>query len=253
MKNCRVGWCPLPGKHQGLCPTCYDRIRNQHNSGRETEVPFYPQYVPVSETNAVERVQEFFDAGYSHRMIHMVMGCENGFTVRLLKGKMDRISVDNLTRIEGTELIPVYELWKKDIGIDYLLPNYLAARRVKSLSVVGWSSREVAEEMGVNKAAISSITSAGKKRVKRSTLVELDAAYRRLSMTPSPSGVHALHPRIRKTVYPRPFEWNEGEIDLPDGEAAALERARHRYRNARKAETNRKRKQRIAEEQLRSA
>ena len=236
MKNCRVGWCPLPGKHQGLCPTCYDRIRNQHNSGRETEVPFYPQFVPVSETNAVERVQEFFDAGYSHRMIHMVMGCENGFTVRLLKGKMDRISVDNLTRIEGTKLIPVYELWKKDIGIDYFLPNYLAARRVKSLSVVGWSSREVADEMGVKKSSISAITSAGRKRVKRSTLVELDAVYQRLSMTPSPSGVQGLHPMVRKTVYPRPFEWNEGEIDLPEGEAAAMSRALLRERRRRAKE-----------------
>lgn len=253
MKSCRVGWCPLPGKHQGLCPTCYARVRNQHNSGRPTEVPFYPQFVPLSETNAKERIQQFLDEDYSYRMIHKVMGFESHFVYRLMAGKMDRISVDNLIRIEDAKLVPIYELWKKDIGVDYFLPNYLAVRRVKSLSVVGWSGRELAKEMGVSKAAISSITSAGKKRVKRSTLVELDAVYQRLSMIPSPSGVQDLHPSIMKTVYPRPFEWNEGEIDLPEGEAAALKRAKHRYRNAQKAEAKRKRKKRISKEQLRSA
>ena len=230
MKNCRVGWCPLPGKHQGLCPTCYARVRNQHNSGRETEVPFYPQFVPLSETNAKERIQEFLDAGYSYRMIHKVMGFESHFVYRLMAGKMDKISVDNLIRIEDAELVPIYELWKTDIGVDYFLPNWLAARRVKSLSVVGWSSREVAREWGVSRANISAITSAGRKTVKRSTLVELDAIYQKLSMTPSPSGIDGLHWTIRQTVYPRPFEWNEGEIDLPNGEALAMNRARIRVR-----------------------
>jgi transcriptional regulator with XRE-family HTH domain len=213
---------------------CYGRIRQQYKKGQKTEAPFYPHYVPVGETDVKERIKKFLDAGYSHRTLSVYLDLEAGFVPRLMSGEVQKIKVTNLDKIEGAKLVPLYDLWKQDLGIDYFVPSWLGERRIRSLSAVGWSRQEVANRLGVAKSAISNTALRKRGDMKRSALVRLDEVYRELSMIPSPIPEQSRHKSVRESVYPRPFEWNEGEIDTPGGETMALKRAQTRIMRQRK-------------------
>lgn len=59
-------------------------------------------------------------------------------------------------------------------------------RRLRALYAIGWSAVQIADELGVTAEAVRARVRSDR-RIERDTAAQIDAVYRRLSMTPGPS------------------------------------------------------------------
>lgn len=223
MSLCYVNDCNRPNHAHGLCVYHYDReYKTAIRSGRGWDSIY------IDGTPFRKRIQEFVDAGYSFAMMEAVTGIErNTFQRQLTWGREMALEyhVDKLAR---TPLVPVWELWKQDIGLEYQVPKYLATRRVRSLLAYGWEMADISKASGISRNGILRIYRTEDNFVMRSNLVRIDKAFRELSVLPKPD--HMKTHRVKKFQgYPVPFEWDD--IDNPDGEKKASRRARNRLRS----------------------
>ena len=237
---CYIEDCDEPQHAQGLCSRHYTRQRKAaHRNGTWESI-----YAPSDLFRTT--VQQFLDAGYNYSMLEALTGIERNTFSRCFLKDRQLVTEDNLEKLRRLPLVPLYELWKTDIGIDYKVPTYLASRRIRALMARGWTTTALAKEVGMERRSIQRFAHEEESLngVFRSNLVRINDAYDRLWDKEPPMP----HRRAELTKYrhwPTPLEWDDEKIDLPGGEAVPNNRARNRIKREQGYRAHKKVKQSV--------
>lgn len=184
--------------------------------------------VQVDATPLKERVKKFLDLGYNYAMLQALTGTDRSTMLRAVNGDYQTVISENIERLERVPLVPLYVLWRTDIGIDYRVPSYLAARRIRALMAKGYTTTRIAEESDLNRQTIGRLAHRETSdTIMRSNLVKIAEAYDRLWDKEPPMPYR--HSELAKySHWPLPLEWDDDEMDLPDTERKAERRAKAR-------------------------
>ena len=220
---CYLDDCDRPQYGQGLCLPHYDRQRKAAIRNGTWE-SIYVDAEPFK-----KRIRQFIDAGYSFDMLQAVTGIERNTLHLSVSRDRKEVLIDNADSLARTPLLPLWRLWRRDIGLDYQVPKYLATRRVQALLSYGWEVGDIADCSGLHKRVILRIYSDSEGMIFRSSLMRVDHAFRELAALPRPT--HMKPARAKKfRHWPVPFEWDTEELDHPDGWEKPQRRAGNRLR-----------------------
>ena len=230
-QSCYLDNCHDPQHAQGLCSRHYTRQRKAAHRNGTWESVLVPAELMKS------RVQKFTEEGYTYTMLEALTGIERNTFIRLFTKNRQLVTEDNLERLLRLPLVPLYELWKTDIGVDYKVPTYLASRRVRALMARGWTTTTLAKEVGLEKRTLQRFAQEEESLngVFRSNLLKVVEAYDRL-WDKEPPKPHRRAELTRYIHWPMPLEWDDEKIDLPGGEAVPNNRARNRIKRERDRE-----------------
>lgn len=223
MKLCYIEDCDRIHHAQGLCSIHYGRQRKAAlRAGRW-------ESVEVDAAPFKERIRQFLDLGYTYAMLEALTGIERHTFSRALLRDRKVVIEDNSEKLNRVPLLPLWQIWRRDLGCDYKVPSYLASRRVRALMAVGYTTTYIAQETGLTNRTIGRLAHQEKECdfIMRSNLVKIAEVYDRLwdQKPPTP------HHRSLLTKYiewPLPIEWDDDELDHPDTEARVISRARRR-------------------------
>lgn len=218
--SCHVDTCSRPSFAHGLCSFHYDR---EYKYAVRKGDGWDSIYVPAEPFR--RRIREFMDAGYSSIMLEAITGIEQHTFQRQLSLERERALEYYVDKLNRTPLVPIWRLWRTDIGVDYRVPKYLVTRRARSLLAYGWETPDIMKASGLSSQGVLRIYQDDDGFAMRSTLVKMDKAFRELSMLPQPT--HMRPSRVKKfRQWPVPFEWDD--IDHPDDHIKAQKRAARR-------------------------
>ena len=241
--TCYIDDCERPHHGQGLCKYHYNIQRKAALKTGKWE------NVLVDATPFKKRIREFLELGYNYSMLQALTGIDRSTMLRAVNGDFQTVIADNIERLERVPLLPLYLLWRTDIGVDYRVPSYLSSRRIRALMAKGYTTTRIAEESGLHRQTIGRLAHREvPDTVMRSNLVGIVEAYERLwDQEPPMPYRHSDLTRYQK--WPLPMEWDDDEIDLPGTEKKAHARASIRLgRKRQRAYTNSHRKQKRASE-----
>lgn len=151
-------------------------------------------------------VQQLLDQGMSFRGIALTAGytSRNALSDALSRKKVQRKTHD---RIMGIKV----EADARRFGY---VDSTGACRRVQALAAIGWTTRAIAERMGVNDHATVVDLSSGRNRtIRRETAIKVKAVYKELWDKPGPSAVSAK--RAAAKGWLPPAAWDDDQIDDP--------------------------------------
>lgn len=183
-----------------------------------------------------ERIRQFLDLGYSYTMLESLTGIERHTFARALLKDRQRVLEDNIEKLNRVPLTPLWQMWRRDLGCDYKVPSYLAARRVRALMAKGYTTTRIAEASGLTSQTIRRLAfGKGPEFTMRSNLLRVVEAYDRL-WDQEPPMPHRHSELTKYAKWPLPMEWDEDELDLPGADkkvqARALARAETQRRTA---------------------
>lgn len=226
--TCYLDDCDQIHHAQGLCAIHYNRQRKRALRAGKWES------VEVDAAPFKERILQFREAGYTFPMLSAVSGIDRDTLSRALLRDRQTVLEDNMDRLYRTPLIPLYLLWKTDIGVDYRVPSYLATRRLRALMSKGYTTTRIEEESGLTRHTIGRLVhQQANDTIMRSNLVRVVEVYERLwDQEPPTPYRHSDLTRYNK--WPLPIEWDDDEIDLPNTEGKAIALARNRLRGQRR-------------------
>lgn len=231
-QSCYLDNCHDPQHAQGLCSRHYTRQRKAAHRNGTWESVLVPAELMKS------RVQKFLDEGYNYTMLEALTGIERNTFIRLFTKNRQLVTEDNLEKMRRLPLVPLYELWKTDIGVDYKVPTYLASRRVRALMARGWTTTALAKEVGLEKRTLQRFAHEEESLngVFRSNLLKVVEAYDRL-WDKEPPTPHRRAELTRYIHWPLPMEWDDEGLDLPSGAGFASRRAKGRLRRTQNAKS----------------
>lgn len=121
----------------------------------------------------------------------------------------DRHSETRTTGIQAATARALLAVSLADTPSHGLVLSVGSVRRIRALARMGWNSRTVAAEAGVNPGSIRGIDS----RIRKSTADAVAEAYDRLSMRQGPHRKAAT--TARNLGWPPPLAWDDDTIDDP--------------------------------------
>lgn len=132
-----------------------------------------------------------------------------------------------------TEAAKLYEFWRQGqirAGRPLMVPAVGTIRRMRALQRLGWSLRVIAEAAGYSESWSQGITR--QTTVSRRTAETVRRVYDLLSMripsqrtTTERSSVMRAKNYAARQGWAAPLDWDEDEIDRPDGRPAGMEKA----------------------------
>lgn len=220
--TCYIEDCEQLHHAQGLCAIHYSRQRKRAIRAGNWET------VEADATPFKERIRQFLDLGYSYTMLEALTGVERHTFARALLKDRQHVLEDNIDKLARVPLTPLWELWRRDLGCDYKVPSFLATRRVKALMAKGYTTTVIADETGLNRQTIGRMAhDKTPDMMMRSSLVKIVEAYDRL-WDQEPPMPHHHSELTRYSHWPLPLEWDDDEMDMPNTEKFAQNRARGR-------------------------
>lgn len=218
---------------QGLCHTCYERMRKRAIAeGRWESIR-----VPLDDT--LEHISVLQDLGYSKMLIAHLADVEQRTVGRITTGKNEQIEFETRERILSVPAVSLWDLWKTT-EYGHRMPSGPAVRRLRAMVTEGWNYKTLGARLGWETTQVARLTLRPSNTVFSGTTREVDAVFRDPEfITPTQTARMV----ILKHNWPKSLEWDN--IDDPDNEIAANNRARMRVKKLRKKIATEKRKSHV--------
>ncbi|MEU3011101.1 DNA-binding protein [Nocardia asteroides] len=210
-EKCGNEYRPL---RRGLCKRCYAKRRDRdiaYGRWARQEVAAEP---------VREHVRALIAAGMSRRQICERAGLDRKRIAVLLREENPPTFLWPATA-EAFLSVPVPETADCAKADHDLVLAIGTQRRLRALVALGWPQRHLAAELGIGARNFTPLIH----RAERVTVARhraVAALFGRLQLEPGPSSRARLYARRRHWALP--FQWDEEEIDRPDGRVAVYRR-----------------------------
>lgn len=214
--------CGRPGQWRGMCKQTYDRTRyRQRAYGRWQE----STKVPADAARA--HLQQLEAAGVNRAQVAQLAGLGPSTISRIAQPEWENIRQQVEYAILSIEI--------PDRAADVTAPNALvpitgARRRIQALVADGHPISHLAQELGIPDRGNSMAALVGRPdphgHIGTHIHAERECAVKdlfdRLQLTPGPSDQARAYARTRG--WPLPLEWDEDDLDRPDGRPTSSRR-----------------------------
>jgi transcriptional regulator with XRE-family HTH domain len=157
--------------------------------------------------------------GIKSKRVSELSGVSYPAVVRIAKGKAPRVRTTTADKILAVPLSR--DLLRPRARIDAVG----ARRRLQALIAIGWSRAKLEEKIGIGADHLSRIINGGGARA--DTIQRITQAYEKLWNTPPVEetrgdryAARGARREAEEKDWPRPAEWDDDLIDLPDAELA---------------------------------
>lgn len=169
--------------------------------------------LPDQRPSAAARLASWRAAGYSAGVVSEMTGVPHLTMARHLNGDGTlRISHSNAAKVMAAPAHPTSE--------SGYVPKVGAMRRLRALSVLGWSMLDVAERCGMPDRTLYGVRDSSRPLTFPRVASAVAVVFDELCMTPGPNRVVAGN-AARKGWAP-PLAWPEGSIDDPDAQPVGV-------------------------------
>lgn len=215
---------------QGLCHTCYERMRKRAIASGQWE----SIRVPMDST--IEHVNKLRALGYSRILIAHLADVEQRTVGRITRGENEQIEFETQERILSVPEISLWELWKTTEH-GHRMPSGPAVRRLRALATEGWMYKTIGEKLGWDTTQVARLALRPSKTVFSGTTRAIDRVFRDPDFL---MPAQQARMDILAHKWPKSLEWDN--IDDPDNEIAANNRARMRVKKMKEKIATEKRK-----------
>lgn len=218
-ENCGKAESPL---RRGMCKCCYAKRRDRDIA--------YGRWLPneVAAEPVRRHVQMLIAAGMSRRQICERAGLDRKRIAVLLRAENPPTFLRPATA-EAFLSVPIPEK-PVDVKANHdLVPAIGVQRRLRALVAFGWTQQHLASELGIEPGNFTTLIH----HAERVTVARHRAVaelFGRLQLEPGPSNRARLYGKRRH--WPLPFQWDEEEIDQPEGRVAVYRRVQRSKRGA---------------------
>jgi len=195
------------------CEICRRFVTRHHKKWRLDRQRGIERMIDADHIRA--HVAQLLEQGMSFRGIALTAGYSSGnaLTSALSRKKVLRKTHDRIMGIK--------------VEADARRFGYVAAsgscRRIQALGAIGWTTRAIAERMGVkDHATVVDLSSGRNRTIRRETAIKVRAVYEALWDQPGPSAVSAK--RAATKGWLPPVAWDDEVIDDPKFQAEDVRR-----------------------------
>lgn len=160
----------------------------------------------VDAAMARQRLQRIIDAGGTITGVSKATGVDRVPLKLLLSGKSKTIQQSTHRKIMSVT---------PGQTIAYV-PAWQITRRIRALRAAGWQMQELVERTGLDKSALTMISTGRRETVRRSTAIRIRDAYTQLANHP----VRPPTQWVARQHWAKPMEWDD--IDDPDEQRDGL-------------------------------
>lgn len=218
-----------PALTQGLCHTCYERMRKRAiASGRWESVR-----VPMDAS--LDHIQTLRDMGYSINLIAHLAGVEERTIGRMLRAENAQIELETEERLLSVPIVSLWDLWKTTKH-SHRMPSEPATRRLRALASDGWIYSQVGEKLGWETTQVARLALRPSRLVLSGTTRAIDKVFRDPEFAIPTNRARRV---ILMRKWPTAFEWDDIDTQDLNAEKIAVRRATrrtHRILEERKAE-----------------